>query len=124
MEDRALGCLPFLAAAVAAASMAPFAFGMTEILILVFIIGLFLAALHVVFLAVPIYLWLERTYRPTLAIILLASALIGALPAFLLLVGESTWREIAEVIRACGLCGLTGGVAFWLTLRLSGPAPP
>jgi len=124
MDSASPGCLPFVAASAAAAFAAPFAFDMTEIFVLVFIVGLFVASLHIVFLAMPIYLWLERKYRPTLAIVLPASALIGTLPAFLMSVRGNAWREIAEVILACGLCGIAGGLAFWLTSRGAGPAPP
>ncbi|HEV7661379.1 MAG TPA: hypothetical protein VGO55_16185 [Allosphingosinicella sp.] len=78
-----------------------------------FFMTFFLAALHVLFLAVPIHalLGLRRTPGPIL--VLASSFLIGGLPLPLLLAFEGL-----DGFVLFGLLGLSGGIAF---LVMTGP---
>jgi len=106
------GCLAFLAAAAGAAAAAGLAFGLFGL-----IFGFVIAALHVLFLAAPLYWWIEYYRRPSPGVVLLASALIGTLPALIILKPGSEWADITGALLLCGLCGVCGGLAFWLVLR-------
>jgi hypothetical protein len=109
------GCLPFLAAATGAAITASI-WSELKLTVLVFPIALIIAAAHIAFLAVPIYLWLQSRYRPTVGAVLLAGTLIGALPITLALAPTAAWPEMVAVAAMCGSCGFMGGLAFWLIL--------
>ncbi len=76
-----------------------------------FFIAFTLAALHVVFLAVPIHALLRRRRTPGPVLVLAASFLIGALPLPLLLGAE----EVSTGFLIFGLLGMSGGIAFLLT---------
>lgn len=78
-----------------------------------FLMALFLAALHVVFLAVPIHALLSLRRTPGPILVLASSFLIGALPLPLLLAFEGLAGFVI-----CGLLGMSGGVAF---LLMTGP---
>jgi hypothetical protein len=116
MNPAPRGCLAFLAAPIAAAIAAGMAFGLSAF-VPVFVFAFLIASLHVLLLAAPLYFWIEHYRRPTLGLVLLASALIGALPIFLILYPSGTLRDLAEPVLLCGLCGACGGLAFWLVLR-------
>jgi hypothetical protein len=79
-----------------------------------FFMALVLAALHVVFLAVPIHALLRRRRAPGPVLVLGASFLIGALPLPLLLGFDDPTAGFAIF----GPLGLSGGVAF---LLMAGP---
>jgi hypothetical protein len=79
-----------------------------------FAIALVLAALHVLFLAVPIHFLLGRRRTPGPVPVLASSFLIGALPLTLLLGAEAPSTEFLIF----GLLGLSGGIAF---LVMTGP---
>ena len=91
-----------------------------------FLIALILAALHVVFLAVPIHALLSRRRTPGPVLVLAASFLIGALPLPLLLGVE----ELSTGFLIFGLLGMSGGIAFLLmaaratTIWRNGEADP
>lgn len=122
------GCLAFLAAPVAAAALAaaiaivtsfdPARTGSVELVgsaAFMFVAAFVVAAVHTVVLALPLYHWLERHSRPTLAIILVAGMLIGAL---LLSLPTGDGDDSMMLIAAFGLFGLCGALAFWAVLRL------
>jgi RsiW-degrading membrane proteinase PrsW (M82 family) len=79
-----------------------------------FAIGLVLAALHVLFLAVPIHFLLSRRRTPGPILVLVSSFLIGAVPLPLLFWSE----ELSTEVLILGLLGLSGGFAF---LLMTGP---
>jgi hypothetical protein len=71
-----------------------------------FIAALFVAALHIVILAGPLYALLGRDRPPRPGIVLASATLIGALPVPLISQGDGYAFAIF------GLAGLVGGMAF------------
>ena len=72
--------------------------------------GFFVALIHVIVLAGPAYLLIRLRWPLTWWNASIAGALIGGLPAGLLL-------ESLEVGLATGCGGVAGGLAFWFALR-------
>ena len=128
--------LDFLAAAFAAAAAPAIAWWSPDL----FVYALMVALVHVLVLAMPIYLFLRTRLRPTLPGILAGAFLIGALPILLLALavpmpegadawgggvqtvedGVRTWQGWLELLTGAGwfgLFGACGGLAFWLVLR-------
>jgi hypothetical protein len=81
-----------------------------------FITALFIAALHIILLAAPLYALLGRRRPPGPGAVLASAALIGALPIPVLFQGGS--QELVLL----GLAGLIGGVAFLAVSYRSGGA--
>lgn len=79
-----------------------------------FFIAFILAALHVVFLAVPIHALLRCRRTPGPMLVLVFSFLIGSLPLPLLLGAQ----ELSTGFLIFGLLGMSGGLAF---LLMTGP---
>ena len=79
-----------------------------------FLVALVLAALHVLFLALPIHSLLRRRRTPGPILVLVASFAIGALPLPILFGVE----ELSTGFLIFGLLGMSGGIAF---LVVSGP---
>lgn len=71
-----------------------------------FVAALFIAGLHVGFLAVPLHMLLSRRGQPGPATILVSATLIGALPMPLFFQDGGWWFMIF------GAAGLIGGMAF------------
>lgn len=128
--------LAFLAAAFVAAAVPAIASWSPGVFVFAFMVAL----VHVLALAMPIYLFLSTRTRPTLPRILAGSFLIGALPILLLVLafpmpegsdawgggvktvedGVRTWQGWLELLTGAGwfgLFGACGGLAFWLVLR-------
>lgn len=128
--------LAFLAAAVVAAAVPAIGSWSLGVFVYAFLVAL----VHVLVLAMPIYLFLRVRTRPTLPRILAGSFLIGALPILLLVFafpmsegsnawsggvqtirdGVRTWQGWLELLTGVGwfgLFGAFGGLAFWLVLR-------
>ena len=114
------------AACFAAAGGAPLAFvplllssggGMGIVfLIPVMIVGFPIALLHVVFLALPAYVLVDRFWRLTWWNSSLAGLLIGGIPAALLSLPWQTSFEW-QMPGMAAACGAVGGFLFWLVLR-------
>jgi hypothetical protein len=116
---EALGCFPFVVATIAAATaaaMLPWAYGIAPF---AFVGALVVGAFHVSILALPIYFTLAQRYRPRLWTILAGAVLIGAIPSSIVAILAGTGANLPYIGATCGFCGLCGGSAFWLTLRLS-----
>jgi hypothetical protein len=98
----------FLAAICAPALLAG-AFGLAggPLALIVLWFAFVIATLHVILLAVPLYALLRRWREPAPATILLASFLIGGLPAPILF----GWPALPEMW-ILGAFGLAGGFAF------------
>ena len=128
--------LAFVAAAFVAAAVSAIGSGAPEMFVAAFLVAL----VHVLVLAMPIYLFLRTRTRPTLPRILAGAFLIGALPILLLVLafpmpegsdawgggvqtvrdGARTWQGWLELLSGAGwfgLFGACGGLAFWLVLR-------
>lgn len=111
----------FPAAFVAAAAAPAFLAGLAFLLwagpmgfALGFAVGLALASLHVLLLAVPIHFLLGRRRTPGPILVLASSFLIGALPLPLLFGADG----LSAAVIILGLFGLSGGIAF---LLMTGP---
>jgi hypothetical protein len=73
-------------------------------------------------LGLPVALWFRRTEETRLWTALAAGFAIGVVPTgiFALPATSLEWLESLEVIGAAGGLGASGGLAFWLTLRVTG----
>ncbi|HYI64009.1 MAG TPA: hypothetical protein VEW71_03900 [Allosphingosinicella sp.] len=112
------GCLAFGAAPVAAAGGVTVAFGSPAFAAFEFVGALIVASFHVAVLALPIYFALANRYRINFLIVLVASALIGALPATIIAILSGAWRDLPNIAATFGFSGVCGGLVFWLVLKL------
>jgi hypothetical protein len=119
MASGRYGCLAFLAAAIGAAVAGGLWMGADLPFLPVFIFGFFVAAAHIALPAMPVYFWLDRRYRPTLPRIILASALVGALPISVVALADGGTENVGDAAAFGLLCGIAGGVPFWLVLKLA-----
>lgn len=94
-------CAPALIAGLIAVPFSPVA------AILVLYAAAVVALMHVMLLAVPLYLLIGRWWTPGPVTILVSAALIGALPVSFLSVGRPTLE-----VWPLALFGLAGGCAF------------
>jgi hypothetical protein len=94
--------------------------GAPEWAIQFFFAGVALAGIHVALIAMPVFMLLSLRGRPSLASILVAATLIGALPASMFgLAVEGGIEAFATFGAVFGAFGFAGGVAFALVTRPS-----
>jgi hypothetical protein len=97
-----------------------------SIIFLSLLIGLPIALLHFLVLALPAYAVLREYWPLSWWAAALSGFIVGAMPAGLL--GLATLDPASDAITlsfAAGLLGLSGGVAFWavLAMKKGGPLP-